>query len=247
MASKEEWYDIVVLGSPGMGKTTLGRKLLAKSIDISCFSGDTHIPTCNCNLLSDEGTKVRVLDVPGLSDDVQQETGQDLAVSQKNQKIFCSIVETQIKSNLEFKCVLYFLPTRGSLEKADGILQQELEQICHFFGSKIFEYMLVIATASPKKKWQDIGLDDEELEHSKEVFHLALKAVLKEQIACPPVIYIGLNDSPQEIQSKITLLEQSHPLTFEAHNCNSCSPKANYVQERQDSHGIQDIFCCSIQ
>ena len=200
----DPYCDIVLLGKTGQGKSTLAKKLLdnleTDNTKIRRFSS-LNLSAESAELLSNEDTKVRVLDVPGLSDpDTQQK-----ATVQRNQEIIQWIGRVLTDDfELKVKRIVYFLPTRGPLEKADGTMQEELKILNHYFGKEVFDCVVVAATNSPKEKYQQVGFDDDDLEKTKRAFHITLKtAIDDEDIACPPVVYIGLNDSPKEALSKI--------------------------------------------
>ena len=90
--------------------------------------------------------------------------------------------------------MLYFLPCRGSLEKADRDFQNELNVMHHFFGTSIFENMVVAATNHPRK--QKHGFDEEDKRDTREIFYTALKLVTKDDnVFCPPIIYIAMSDT----------------------------------------------------
>ena len=202
----DPYCDIVLLGKTGQGKSTLAKKLLALE-----STGDSKIRRFqsvnlsgeqSTELVSNEDTKVRVLDVPGFSDPGTQQQ----ATVQRNLEIIQWIgrVDSHTDFELKVKRIVYFLPTRGPLEKADGTMQEELKILNHYFGKEVFDCVVVAATNSPKEKYQQVGFDDDDLEKTKRAFHITLKtAIDDEDIACPPVVYIGLNDSPEEALSKI--------------------------------------------
>ena len=192
-----EYCDIVLIGRTGQGKTTLERKLLdvknTDSSEIRQFQSSNH----EVQLRSNEVTKVRILDMPGFSgpSKAQQTT------HQRNAEITELIGVVQEEFNLCINRVVYFLPVRGPLEKADGAMQEELKLLNHYFGKKIFDCMVVVAT-NPKRMQVEFEQDD--VKCTQEVFHETLKlAVEEEEINCPPVKYISLSDSPAEVVSKI--------------------------------------------
>lgn len=137
------YYDIMVIGKTGVGKSTTANKLLdvedinyytheprrrsgaikrhyaqktAKSPSDRLYfltgDGATDSVTKHCQLLSNEGTKFRILDVPGFAD---SETTKEVGVMKGNLQVLRWIVRTQQEHNLSFRRVLYFLPIRRSL------------------------------------------------------------------------------------------------------------------------------------
>ena len=156
--------------------------------------------TKKCKLIGNKATGVRALDTPGFSDTSSKK---DRTVYQENPKIFRWIVHKQAdpSKNLRICRILYFLPYRGS-EKADGVLQEEIKVMHYFFGMNVFSCMVIIATQ--EKRCQSIEFTDNDCELVSHVFGEAVEAVTDSNFtACPPVVYIGLNESDDDVLSKI--------------------------------------------
>ena len=96
-------------------------------------------------VISNEETGVRVCDTPGFA-----QSGRTLPVIPANLELIRSVVLYQEHLKLKFTLVVYFLPCRGSPERADGVLKDEFTMLHHYFGASIWERMMVVVTA-PKR------------------------------------------------------------------------------------------------
>lgn len=285
MATGErEYYDIVLIGKTGQGKSTLGNKLVeqenSKPSEILSFKIHTHpisdekrftqsdevqenedvlSVTTECKLLANGTSMIRVLDVPGFSgsadmvdkdkfsffhaEDSKEKTGTKVSLSEANLQIIRWIVRAQMKADLKVKRIVYFLPGRGPPEKADKVLVDELKLLYHFLGKEVFDHLVVVATNPSKPKYQKKGMefDKEDFKVVKRVLKRALHDATGQYMPCPPVVYIGLNDTPDECIEKIkdASKKDNVPLQFSENVCGRCS-----VQVRDNKCGKVSVSYC---
>jgi hypothetical protein len=153
-----------------------------KEINIARDS-DMHIygSTSNCELLSNESTKIRVLDVPGFFGKDAAGEERDLhAMGQATQDTDLGVMRKILRIMrvhcLNFSRVVYFLPDKGGLKRTSQNLILEIGIMERYFGRAIFDNMVVVATIpseiylAPIPEDYDLFSDKRVFEKTK--FHL---------------------------------------------------------------------------
>ncbi|XP_064390331.1 uncharacterized protein LOC135338205 [Halichondria panicea] len=195
----------------------------------------------DCVLLSNENTRIRVLDVPGFHSSLsssQQVAALDLQVAnQSNLGIMRQILRIQAIKKLRFHRIIYFLPYRGVCERADKSFQEEIEVMYHYFGRLIFDSMIVIATERRQKSTLN-AINQEEIEEIRvtlnRIFQLALAKPDQnpdevQDIPEPPIIYLSLEESNSDVLKRLQKTEVANMDGLQLHlhenTCACCSLK----------------------
>jgi hypothetical protein len=304
--SKIDYYDMMVIGRTGMGKSTTVDKLLvanpknhqeaqhadpevepsgermrADNLTMWLISGDveaaqnrlknmifcrsvspSHVEinetharsspaTDKCELLSNETTKLRILDVPGFfGKDAGKPTNRSrpaqsptLASAQSivytDLGIMRNILQIQAAMCMKFKRIVYFLPEKGPLVRPSGDLQLELSTMIHYFGESIFDCMVLAATVSAtlyKKFREDAEIfEEDDFQNTEKYFQEALRQVLpnRERVPKPPIVFVSMHDSCEAIFDKIDRAAVVKPvveLAFQSQICARCGTTTKIVR-----------------
>ena len=298
-----DYYDIMVIGRTGMGKSTTSDKLVIANLDGRDYSGEQHTdeleeavrvktsdlsmwliadedeiervkvrlknlvlfrslknphievnvnykgssrPTTRSQLISNESTNVRILDVPGFfGEDIGnthlQTTGNKVTTS--GLCIMREILRIQATMRMKFRRIVYFIPERGPLERSQNkVLQMELEQMVHYFGKSIFECMVLVATVNPDV-YQYLRDDAVPFSENAEMttrmnFQEALTRVLppgeQPTDGKPPIVFISMHDTCEAIIEKIKnapVIRDELELAFDDRTCVRCGLKAKILTD----------------
>ena len=228
------YFDIMVLGRTGQGKSTLANKLLGIDPEYKELLGvpqeerklltsvikqwgyekekfyfeignENGSVTKTCDVLSNENTMTRVLDTVGFNN---MELTQKYGVIKGNVQLFRWILQSQRAHDLRFSRVLYFLPNRGPPERAEGTLQEEIKVMYGYFEQQIFDIMVIIVTNNKRDHYQLAGFSEGDMADTREVFLAAFEAATSTTLPkCPPVVYIPFNEHYQMIMNHVISAE----------------------------------------
>ena len=299
-----DYYDIMVIGRTGMGKSSTADKLVIANPEGRDYCGEQHDDgeafkeqlkmsdltmwlvadtddeiervetrlknliyfrslkkshkmvndmykrakkqTVGSQVVSNDTTRVRVLDVPGffgvdIGTANVKDKGTGDKVTRSGLLIMREVLRIQTRMRMKFKRIIYFIPDRGTLERSHKVLLMELEQMVHYFGKSIFECMVLVATVSPDVYEfipETITPFSAESNTTTRVnFDTALVQVLPESEVLPdgkpPIVFISMHDTCEQILEKIKeapVIYNELRLTFDHRTCIRCGLKAKILK-----------------
>ena len=151
-----------------------------------------RVCVCVCVLLSNDEIRARVIDTPGFAD---SKVTKDEGVYGGNLNIVRSILMYNEKYKLKIRRILYFLPTRGPLTRAGGVLQEEIKVLYGFFGESIFNVMVIIATYD-KEDSDSLSFSPNKIDKTTNAFMAAYTVITGKVLPkCPPILYLPASES----------------------------------------------------
>ena len=203
-------------------------------------------PTFSFEIISNESTKVRVLDVPGFFG--WGHTGADIASAIKKTQHTIDvelrkmrmILQIQATMQMKFCRILYFLPSYGALKRVDSHLETELSIFSKYFGKSIFNCMVVAATM-PAEAFMDgnrVTFSDGAIAQTKHYFGAALSHVFpgEKDLPSPPIIFISMTDTCETVLANVMNAPVACDhivLAFNTLVCARCGSKAKVVNSEK--------------
>ena len=166
-------------------------------------------------------------------------------VTKAGLKIMHQVLHIQEAMKLNFKRIIYFIPERGPLQRANKILQIELETMAHYFGRSIFDCMVLVTTINPDVyQFLSSGVvpfsQDAEIQ-TRTSFHSTLERVLPDNQlpeGKPPIVFLSLCDSFDDIVAKIRdapVIYDGIRLRFDHCLCARCGIKEKVLTQGKES------------
>ncbi len=209
--------------------------------------------TLECELLSNECTRVRVLDVPGF---FGREASSDTEAPEERMKKSAEsalgnmrkVLRIKNAHSMKFRRVVYFLPEQGALKRTSQSLIAELQVIEKYFGRAIFDSMVVIATV-PSIMYEHVSpeciiFSDNHFKQTNQHLQEALKVTFKGKIVPePPIEFLSLFDTCEEVLRKVQnakVLKESIELEFRSSICARCG-----LTIYEEGEGGGESYCTS--
>ena len=298
-----DYYDIMVVGKTGMGKSTTADKLLIANPDGCDYKGAQHTepvvenqrmnsedlsiwllsdapdeisrveqrlknliffrglnephqevnsrsdendPTLSFELISNESTRVRVLDVPGFFGVGDAGTSVALAGEKAQSAVNVAlgrmrmVLQIQATMCINFRRILYFLPIRGSLRRSDSYLETELTTLANYFGKSIFLCMVVVITYTPDayEDGHNLTFSESAIARTSDIFCNVLSRALPRErnLPSPPIVFISMMDTCETILKKIMNANVTCDfitLEFDTQMCARCGNKTKFIKSKK--------------
>ncbi len=204
--------------------------------------------TLDFELISNESTKIRVLDVPGFfgEGDAGTALSNSLEVASRAAQIALrrmrNILRLQSEMKLKFRRILYFLPMRGALSRSNAYLEMELTIVAKCFGKAIFDNMVVITTISPEAydDGNKVTFSEKAMTTTKKYFNAALALVFPDEKISPQpsFLFVSMADTCETILANV---KSAHvacdfvTLQFNMQRCARCGSKVKTLESQQVS------------
>ena len=230
-------YDILLVGRTGQGRSTTANKLLGGG-DFKT-GHDSGSVTSECRLGEKGG--VRILDTPGFAN---TQLSQVVGGAECNVEVYGQILREQKKHELAFRRVLYFLPRRGPLERADGVLQEEIKVMHDFSGMDIFNVMIIVATNRKDPRYQT-EFDEEDISSTQRAFVSAFETVTGQTLAkCPPILYLPFVETELLKRVKAAEILTDTPFKIKELTVQVHSPPdvLGFIQEKREEYPCKKLF-----
>ena len=313
-----DYYDIMVIGKTGMGKSTTADKLLIANPDgsisylgsehtepvvenerltadnmimwllsdapnekervtqrlknlifsrglneshaqINEYHSETDDATLSFELISNETTKIRVLDVPGFFGG--GDAGASIASAGEKAHGAVNValgrmrmvIQIQDTMRMNFRRILYFLPTRGSLKRSDAYLETELTTLANYYGKYIFYSMVIVATFPPGayEGGNTLTFSEGLIAQTSKHFANALSRALpgEADLPSPPIVFISMTDTCETILANVMNARVARDyitLEFDTQMCARCGSKTKTIKSEKISVYADDTETSTI-
>ena len=194
--------------------------------------GEESVTLCP-KVLVNETEAIRVCDTQGFA-----VSGMTVPAIQANLELIRQVLSYQEELTLQFCRVLYFLPSVGAPERADGVLIDEVAILHHYFGNSIWERTKVVVTVPPRyEKQQYIERCGDPVEAAKKPFYEALQIVgqrYKEKVKCPDIIFLSCHDDCSKVREAVEIKKAVGVLSVRQDVCLKCSTLVTFDTNHED-------------
>ena len=218
-----------------------------------------------CELLSNDTSKIRILDVPGFFGSevvpMQNVIKHAQAIVSDHLQLMRKILHIKAAYHFKFDRIVYFLPEHGVLRRNCQILQMELQTMETYFGRSIFECMVVVATHD-RSAYNSFPLDavlysDKDFDKTAQHLQQAMRSVYGDMIDIPkpPIEFFSFRNTCEEILALVKnakVIRNGVQLAFNSSTCARCNIKLKTVktsisqveQKESSSDRPTDVTLC---